>query len=83
MPVRWKGSTPINTAVMFVPQQEAWVVERMGKFHRNQFNQKIIYVFNLPAFLRVVIKLMVMIKIELLNKIPTYLILIQYDYILF
>lgn len=31
--VRYK-STPINTIVMFVPQQEAWVVERMGKFHR-------------------------------------------------
>jgi hypothetical protein len=27
-------STPLNTVVMFVPQQEAWVVERMGKFHR-------------------------------------------------
>jgi len=34
MPVRWKNTTPINTAVMFVPQQEAWVVERMGKFNR-------------------------------------------------
>lgn len=34
MPVRWKNTTPINTAVMFVPQQEAWVVERMGKFSR-------------------------------------------------
>ena len=33
-PVRWKHNTPINTVVMFVPQQEAWVVERMGKFHR-------------------------------------------------
>lgn len=33
-PARWKHSTPLNTAVMFVPQQEAWVVERMGKFHR-------------------------------------------------
>lgn len=33
-PARWKHSTPFNTAVMFVPQQEAWVVERMGKFHR-------------------------------------------------
>ncbi|XP_066582310.1 stomatin-like protein 2, mitochondrial [Prorops nasuta] len=32
--VRQKSSTPINTVVMFVPQQEAWVVERMGKFHR-------------------------------------------------
>lgn len=31
--VRYK-STPINTIIMFVPQQEAWVVERMGKFHR-------------------------------------------------
>eukprot|EP00090_Calanus_glacialis_P042318 TRINITY_DN75095_c0_g1_i1.p1 TRINITY_DN75095_c0_g1~~TRINITY_DN75095_c0_g1_i1.p1 ORF type:complete len:353 (-),score=129.84 TRINITY_DN75095_c0_g1_i1:140-1198(-) len=28
------GSTPINTGVMFVPQQEAWVVERMGKFNK-------------------------------------------------
>lgn len=24
----------MNTIIMFVPQQEAWVVERMGKFHR-------------------------------------------------
>lgn len=28
------GSTPINTGVMFVPQQEAWVVERMGKYNK-------------------------------------------------
>lgn len=27
-------STPINTVLLFVPQQEAWIVERMGKFHR-------------------------------------------------
>lgn len=27
-------STPFNTIIMFVPQQEAWVVERMGKFNR-------------------------------------------------
>ena len=33
-PVRLKHSTPINTMVMFVPQQEAWIVERMGKFNR-------------------------------------------------
>ncbi|KRT79295.1 hypothetical protein AMK59_7532, partial [Oryctes borbonicus] len=32
--VRHRTSTPINTVIMFVPQQEAWVVERMGKFHR-------------------------------------------------
>lgn len=32
--VRHKASTPLNTVIMFVPQQEAWVVERMGKFHR-------------------------------------------------
>ena len=24
---------PVNTVALFVPQQEAWVVERMGKFH--------------------------------------------------
>jgi len=27
-------NTPINFGVMFVPQQEAWVVERMGKFNK-------------------------------------------------
>lgn len=31
---RHRSTTPINTVLMFVPQQEAWVVERMGKFHR-------------------------------------------------
>lgn len=31
----YSGSdTPINFGVMFVPQQEAWVVERMGKYHK-------------------------------------------------
>lgn len=32
-PVRCKSYLPINTIIMFVPQQEAWVVERMGRFH--------------------------------------------------
>ncbi|CAG9564006.1 unnamed protein product [Danaus chrysippus] len=32
--VRNRSTTPINTIIMFVPQQEAWIVERMGKFHR-------------------------------------------------
>jgi len=27
-------NTPVNLGVMFVPQQEAWVVERMGKFNK-------------------------------------------------
>ncbi|KAF5275253.1 hypothetical protein FQA39_LY06913 [Lamprigera yunnana] len=31
---RARSSTPLNTVLMFVPQQEAWIVERMGKFHR-------------------------------------------------
>ncbi|XP_013109418.1 stomatin-like protein 2, mitochondrial [Stomoxys calcitrans] len=31
---RTKTSTPMNTIIMFVPQQEAWIVERMGRFHR-------------------------------------------------
>ncbi|KAK3927559.1 Stomatin-like protein 2, mitochondrial [Frankliniella fusca] len=31
---RAASSTPFNTVIMFVPQQEAWVVERMGKFSR-------------------------------------------------
>ncbi|TGZ77536.1 hypothetical protein EX30DRAFT_311107 [Ascodesmis nigricans] len=25
---------PVNTIIRFVPQQQAWIVERMGKFHR-------------------------------------------------
>jgi len=31
---RWASSLPMNTVIMFVPQQEAWVVERMGRFDR-------------------------------------------------
>ncbi|XP_054707340.1 stomatin-like protein 2, mitochondrial [Uloborus diversus] len=31
---RYVQSTPFNTIIMFVPQQEAWVVERMGRFNR-------------------------------------------------
>ncbi|XP_040888410.1 stomatin-like protein 2, mitochondrial isoform X1 [Toxotes jaculatrix] len=31
---RWASHSPVNTVVLFVPQQEAWVVERMGRFHR-------------------------------------------------
>lgn len=29
-----RESPPINTVIKFVPQQTAWIVERMGKFHR-------------------------------------------------
>lgn len=32
--VRSRSHLPLNTVVLFVPQQEAWVVERMGRFHR-------------------------------------------------
>lgn len=31
---RERHSLPYNSVVVFVPQQEAWVVERMGKFHK-------------------------------------------------
>ncbi|XP_043831989.1 stomatin-like protein 2, mitochondrial [Dromiciops gliroides] len=31
---RTASGLPRNTVVLFVPQQEAWVVERMGRFHR-------------------------------------------------
>lgn len=30
--VRQRSSLPINWGIAFVPQQEAWVVERMGRF---------------------------------------------------
>ncbi|NWR41364.1 STML2 protein, partial [Regulus satrapa] len=33
-PCRRNSGLPMNIGVLFVPQQEAWVVERMGKFHR-------------------------------------------------
>ena len=26
--------TPINLGINFVPQQEAWIIERMGRFHK-------------------------------------------------
>lgn len=29
-----RPSLPANTVIRFVPQQTAWIVERMGKFHR-------------------------------------------------
>lgn len=29
-----RRSLPLNTIIKFVPQQQAWVVERFGKFHR-------------------------------------------------
>jgi hypothetical protein len=29
-----KSTLPVNTVVRFVPQQTAWIVERMGKFNR-------------------------------------------------
>lgn len=29
-----KPSLPVNTVVRFVPQQTAWIVERMGKYNR-------------------------------------------------
>lgn len=32
--VRYRSRLPVNTVILFVPQQEAWVVERFGKFHR-------------------------------------------------
>ncbi|CAF0991663.1 unnamed protein product [Didymodactylos carnosus] len=32
--LRFRSRLPFNTVVLFVPQQEAWVVERMGKFYK-------------------------------------------------
>lgn len=31
---RFRSNLPMNTVILFVPQQEAWVVERMGKFYK-------------------------------------------------
>lgn len=30
---RGRSTLPYNTCIVFVPQQEAWVVERMGRFY--------------------------------------------------
>lgn len=32
--IRFRHSARLNTVVVFVPQQEAWVVERMGRFNK-------------------------------------------------
>ncbi|XP_050401660.1 stomatin-like protein stl-1 [Patella vulgata] len=32
--VRFRSRLPFNTVILFVPQQEAWVIERFGKWHR-------------------------------------------------
>ncbi|KAL1239949.1 Stomatin-like protein [Trichinella spiralis] len=32
--VRYRSSAAFNTIILFVPQQEAWIVERMGKYYR-------------------------------------------------
>jgi hypothetical protein len=32
--VRMRHSARLNTVVVFVPQQEAWIVERMGRFNK-------------------------------------------------
>lgn len=32
--IRHRSSLPINTCILFVPQQEAWIIERFGRFHR-------------------------------------------------
>ncbi|XP_074649923.1 stomatin-like protein 2, mitochondrial [Tubulanus polymorphus] len=31
---RFRSSRPLNTVILFVPQQEAWIIERFGKYHR-------------------------------------------------
>lgn len=32
--VRHRSRLPMNTVILFVPQQEAWIVERFGKYNR-------------------------------------------------
>jgi len=54
--VRFRSGLPINTVVLFVPQQEAWVVERFGKFHRvlEPVSRVSFYCVLLPSLLSVV-----------------------------
>lgn len=47
--IRWR-SAKVNTVVMFVPQQEAWIVERFGKFNRTLEPVKKIKI--VPLFIR-------------------------------
>ncbi|KAL3865674.1 hypothetical protein ACJMK2_043038 [Sinanodonta woodiana] len=32
--LRHRSSVKVNTAILFVPQQEAWIIERFGKFNK-------------------------------------------------
>ncbi|XP_014782856.1 stomatin-like protein 2, mitochondrial [Octopus bimaculoides] len=32
--VRHRSRLPMNTMLLFVPQQEAWIIERFGKYHK-------------------------------------------------
>ncbi|ESP05164.1 hypothetical protein LOTGIDRAFT_102489 [Lottia gigantea] len=32
--VRLRSNLPVNTVIKFVPQQEAWIIERFGKFNK-------------------------------------------------
>jgi len=32
--VRFRSRLPVNTVILFVPQQEAWIVERFGKYQQ-------------------------------------------------
>ncbi|KAL5005192.1 hypothetical protein ScPMuIL_018648 [Solemya velum] len=32
--VRHRSRLPLNTVILFVPQQESWIIERFGRYHR-------------------------------------------------
>ncbi|GAB6031227.1 Stomatin-like protein 2, mitochondrial [Chamberlinius hualienensis] len=32
--LRFRSTLPMNTIILFVPQQEAWIAERMGKYYK-------------------------------------------------
>jgi regulator of protease activity HflC (stomatin/prohibitin superfamily) len=53
---RFRSRLPFNTVVLFVPQQEAWVTERMGKFYKTLtpvclYTRHIIYVQTMIAII--------------------------------
>ena len=57
---RNRSGLPLNTGFLFVPQQEAWVAERFGKFHKVLEPVCVMMVMMIAVMMMVVVMLMMM-----------------------
>lgn len=57
--VRHRSRLPMNTIILFVPQQEAWIVERFGKFNRTlePVSLRLVLVYSVPVIAYIVISI--------------------------